>query len=175
MNWDAVGALGEALGAAAVVATLVYLTKQIRHSNVAAQTSAIQSFFVATDSIPQGLGALGEVGRRGFADWDGLSASDKIAVAAYLCDVGSKIHMGFQLWNRGVLDDSIYESWEGTMVSMLLTRGGGEWWRTAKVLWPPDFQERMDERLGDESTLPPPWHDVMPWYRPDGPESGSSH
>ena len=126
MNWDAVGAVGEVLGAAAVVATLVYLARQIRQSNVAAQTSAIQGFFDANDSIARGLGELGEVVRRAFADWEALPANDKIAVSAFLCDVGSKIHMGFQLWNRGALNDSIYESWEGTMVSMLLTPGGAQ-------------------------------------------------
>ena len=33
MNWDAIGALGEVAGAVAVVLTLVYLAKQIHHSN----------------------------------------------------------------------------------------------------------------------------------------------
>lgn len=32
MNWDAIGAVGEILGAAAVVATLAYLAIQIRHA-----------------------------------------------------------------------------------------------------------------------------------------------
>ncbi len=36
MNWDAIGAIGEILGAAAVVATLVYLAIQIRSANSAA-------------------------------------------------------------------------------------------------------------------------------------------
>jgi len=31
MNWEAVGAIGEIFGAVAVLATLVYLAKQIRH------------------------------------------------------------------------------------------------------------------------------------------------
>ena len=32
MNWDAMGALGETVGAIAVIATLVYLARQIRQS-----------------------------------------------------------------------------------------------------------------------------------------------
>ena len=32
MNWDAAGAIGEIVGAFAVLATLIYLAKQIRHS-----------------------------------------------------------------------------------------------------------------------------------------------
>ena len=30
MNWDAIGAIGEIVGAAAVVATLVYLSRQVQ-------------------------------------------------------------------------------------------------------------------------------------------------
>ena len=40
MNWDAVGAVGELVGAVAVVATLVYLARQVQASN---RTSAIES------------------------------------------------------------------------------------------------------------------------------------
>lgn len=35
MNWDAIGALGELLGAAAVVLTLGYLAMQVRHARAA--------------------------------------------------------------------------------------------------------------------------------------------
>lgn len=31
MNWDAIGAVGEVLGAVAVIATLAYLAVQVRH------------------------------------------------------------------------------------------------------------------------------------------------
>ena len=32
MNWDALGAVGEIVGAAAVLATLIYLARQVTHS-----------------------------------------------------------------------------------------------------------------------------------------------
>jgi len=40
MNWEALGALGEIVGAAAVVISLVYLARQIRMSNRLAQAEA---------------------------------------------------------------------------------------------------------------------------------------
>ena len=39
MSWDAIGALGEIFGALAVVATLVYLSSQIRQTNRIAKSS----------------------------------------------------------------------------------------------------------------------------------------
>ena len=35
MNWDAIGAVGEIIGAVAVVVTLVHLSRQIRLANIA--------------------------------------------------------------------------------------------------------------------------------------------
>jgi len=43
MNWDAIGAVGEILGAIAVIATLVYLARQIRHSVSLARAEQNQS------------------------------------------------------------------------------------------------------------------------------------
>ena len=39
MNWDAIGAVGEILGAAAVVLSLVYLATQIRQGTSATRTA----------------------------------------------------------------------------------------------------------------------------------------
>lgn len=43
MNWEAIGAVGEILGAIAVLITLGYLAVQIRHSTRAMETSALSS------------------------------------------------------------------------------------------------------------------------------------
>lgn len=41
MNWDAIGAIGERVGAAAVVATLFYLARQISDSTQQAKVASI--------------------------------------------------------------------------------------------------------------------------------------
>ena len=43
MNWEAIGAIGEVLGAAAVVVTLGYMAVQIRQNSQAVKNSAAQS------------------------------------------------------------------------------------------------------------------------------------
>lgn len=50
MNWDAIGAVGELVGAAAVVATLLYLSVQMRLSREAAQ---VQSSYSTIDVYSQ--------------------------------------------------------------------------------------------------------------------------
>jgi hypothetical protein len=43
MNWEAIGAIGEAVGAVAVVASLVYLAVQIRQNTKSVQAATFQS------------------------------------------------------------------------------------------------------------------------------------
>jgi hypothetical protein len=59
MNWEAIGAVGEILGAAAVLITLIYLARQIKHSNELSSFTAAKEVMnqfnelnrlVATDS-----------------------------------------------------------------------------------------------------------------------------
>jgi uncharacterized protein (DUF2236 family) len=65
MNWDAVGAVAEILGAIAVFATLLYLATQVRQTNSIAKTDATERIFqrfddanqllIANDSLRQAL------------------------------------------------------------------------------------------------------------------------
>lgn len=51
MNWEAIGAIGELLGALAVVVTLVYLAAQIRHSTLSSQAATHQQAAQASSDI----------------------------------------------------------------------------------------------------------------------------
>lgn len=57
MNWDAIGAIGEIIGALAVVVTLIYLSRQIRHAN---QQGEIEAFRHTWDNLNQFCDALSE-------------------------------------------------------------------------------------------------------------------
>lgn len=53
INWDAVGAVAEILGAIAVFATLLYLATQVRQTNSIAQTDSTESLFQRFDDANQ--------------------------------------------------------------------------------------------------------------------------
>jgi len=55
MNWDAVGAVGEIVGALAVFLTLAYLAIQIRQNTRAVQSSAIGSSINRISAMRQSL------------------------------------------------------------------------------------------------------------------------
>jgi hypothetical protein len=51
MNWDAAGAIGEILGAALVVVTLLYLARQVRLNTVATGSSTYQTHMEAWHAL----------------------------------------------------------------------------------------------------------------------------
>ena len=57
MNWDAIGAIGEIVGALAVVISLMYLAAQIRTSNAAAKQAAMQEIYTLNDELLKMIGS----------------------------------------------------------------------------------------------------------------------
>ena len=55
MNWDAIGAVGEILGAGAVVATLLYLSVQIRQNSKSLSSSAFITLVENTNGVNSDL------------------------------------------------------------------------------------------------------------------------
>ena len=81
MNWEAIGAVGETVGALAVLATLVYLAMQIRQNTKAVQAAAIDSANSQVSKIREVIFADADVAnmyRRGTEDPASLSEDDTI-------------------------------------------------------------------------------------------------
>ncbi len=116
INWEALGAVGEIVGATAVVATLIYLSVQLRQNTRSSELAATQAFFDATAAINRDRGKLQDgLLRTGLADWTSLPADDQAKLDAYLCDFASQIHMVYRLYRRKILDEETYTSWEAAL------------------------------------------------------------
>ena len=73
MNWDAIGAIAELLGAVGVIASLVYLATQMRQNTRAMRASAYQEVLNQRDSVMLPLmqdGELAQLCSRGVANLD---------------------------------------------------------------------------------------------------------
>ena len=90
MNWDAIGAIGEVVGAVAVISTLIYLAVQIRQSNrnLAEATSAsiIQSFASINSRISSDE-QFAELFIRGRDDIDALNPVELERFRAFVQDI----------------------------------------------------------------------------------------
>ena len=111
MNWDAISAVGEILGALAVFVSLIYLARQIKFSALSTRSQMeadlAQRGFQAYDPVYQGENA--KIYHRGLTQPDTLSAED-----AFVFDLlmnrqfGTMAELAYQI-EKGVIEsDSTY-------------------------------------------------------------------
>jgi len=144
------GNFGEFVGAIAVVVTLGYLAVQIRQSRLVAQTTAIQGFFDSFGSVVEVELPFIQVMRKGYTlRWGELSKDEQVQLHMYWSNYLAKMHMGYRLHVRGVLDHPTYIGFEDFLLSALKTPGIRAWWAEHAPVFPPDFRERLDARLND--------------------------
>jgi hypothetical protein len=81
MNWDTIGAIGEILGAGAVLITLVYLSLQIRHlknQTASVTLDQIMASFNEYSGHIASSASLAELIANGRQSYHSLSAADKL-------------------------------------------------------------------------------------------------
>lgn len=90
MNWEAVGAIGEVVGAVAVISTLIYLAVQVRQNNrnLAEATSAsISQSFASINSRISSDEKFAELFIRGRNDIDSLNPVELERFRAFVQDI----------------------------------------------------------------------------------------
>ena len=98
MNWEAIGAIGEIIGATAVVASLVYLAVQIRTQNRESRMSAMHDISVGYRDGLAGLaeGDMADIYAKAFDDYESLTRPETIRLIA------GASHL-FRLWEEAYL------------------------------------------------------------------------
>lgn len=152
MNWEVIGAIGELVGAAAVVATLFYLARQIRQSNAHARRQEHNATMDQVSLLRMTLAqdpALVDVLLKGNKSYIGLTPNEKVRYDAALSQ---------RFWNYLQIRDRVSsgaierEYWYGTTAltaASLLTEGALEWWRQNNRQYPKEFVQEIDKLLSE--------------------------
>jgi hypothetical protein len=160
MNWDAIGAIAELLGAVGVIASLVYLAGQIRNSRDqmdentrALRAGTYQQFQVELrESFSMNEPGLESVVRTGLADPGDLDESGAFRFEFWISGVMHAYDNAYYQYRVGLLDE---DRWQMHLAGLrtTLTRFPGvrRWWETAEyTLASPDFVALVEGILGDE-------------------------
>lgn len=119
MNWDAIGAIGELIGAVAVIATIGYLAVQIRQSNRLARASAVLSL---QSELREQRGAVvfdAELARiilkveEGIGDE--LSEIDRVKLRVRLESTLSLLESIYLQYEAGVIDGDDLSKYDGLL------------------------------------------------------------
>ena len=152
VNWEALGAIAELVGAVGVIATLGYLAIQIRQNTAVVRTSSFQELVSGmssfTTSISQNAEAA-DIYLRGLANFQDLSEIEKIRFHTLMTDPFTSAQVGHHLQERGLIDDKLYADYLASFSVLLRAPGIRQWWESAKVWYHADFREFIDHKLSE--------------------------
>lgn len=153
LTWEIAGVLGELVGAAAVVVTLIYLAKQVRHSLDYARADAIQSSnaqYIQVFSQLTQDSDMAAVYSKALKD----EALDDVETIKFFAFLNIYFAWAESLYNQALADLGFSDYSDGTMdlftnirpyASRLLTSEAGKlWWATeAESNFSPEFYDGL--------------------------------
>jgi hypothetical protein len=171
MNWDAVGAVGEILGAVAVVISLVYLASQIKLTRAQAKSDAEQAVLKEHKHTAE-MSTRPEMARvlsKGVDSYETLDSVEQIQFNGFWVKYLYTFLSIRDVYLQGNIEEARYLTFEKDLVRCWLSPGMKQWWaivRHTHIEVLPVMDELL-ENAGNET----PYSDYMPGWKKDRPQS----
>jgi hypothetical protein len=152
MNWDALGAIAESLGAVGVIVTLIYLSAQIRHNNSQLRGAATTAVYEYQRTLTDTLNSdseLYKIALRGNEDLSSLDPWEQQRFAIWCLHETSMWEMCHRLFNQGALDEELFRGKESYWLLLHSSPGRREWWNTQTVMLNEEFRQYVSGLLGE--------------------------
>jgi hypothetical protein len=167
MNWDAVGAVGEILGALGVIVSLAYLALQIRKSDQTARAESLQALWDgARDRSfnPQFADPeIGDLFAKGLTDFDSLSKSEKRRFQWLFTEHIFQAQQAYDLFQSNLIEEVDYQAWIYYTSTLLQTPGGTAVWRYVENTITPTIKNVLNQFLVDNPNTPS-WIELNPFF-----------
>ncbi len=166
MNWEAIGAIGEIVGAITVFATLIYLAIQIKHGAQAARSAAVTDAITGMQAFYQELGTNQQASKlflEGMTDPDSLSEQDRFQYIMMVHSAFLGFQRSFFLAQEGTLDVGLRDSILTAVHAVNQMPGTHFYWRQRKSYFQPEFVCWIEDLLARE-----PLMDMDVYQRRDG-------
>jgi hypothetical protein len=135
MEWDALGAAAEILGAIAVFVTLIYLAMQTRDNVKVLKARAVwdaQASFVEVNELLGDGGTVSELVFRSLSETEELSTYEKYLIHRFARGWFQRMEAQFALYKAGILDEEVWELRRGYANAILANRYIKESWELDK-------------------------------------------
>ena len=148
MDWDAIGAIGEIVGALAVVASLLYLGMQIRRQTRESRMAATREFSEATSSLNQILLLNPDIASLYLEGIDkgvgGLGDADALRFANFLSMVLRSWENLYYQREDGRLEDRLWRGMETQFSEIAGSLGFNQYWQQRCHYYGDQFRDYID-------------------------------
>jgi hypothetical protein len=155
VNWEAIAAVAELLGALGVIGSLVYLAGQVKSSGNRARQSAIQSVVNQMNNVwtqtagDRDFAAIWVRGSKGISNLE--DETDGVRFSAFLLSIFRPYEEIFYYRKDGLVDDWTWESIRAQCHALMGTPGFREWWEMRGSWFSAAFQDHIADIM---ETLP---------------------
>ena len=148
MGWTVqdLGAVGEFVGAIAVLVTLIYLAYQTRQNGKMAETEYHRDSVSLAGPVMEWIAkdeSLAKVLREGLIDLRALNDGERMRFGALMTSFVLSFKASMESYDRGVMDRPTYEAWELHVAVHLNMPGGRTWWEHGQLSFIPLVRERL--------------------------------
>lgn len=148
MNWDAIGAVGEILGAIAVFVTLLYLSVQIRQNTRAVQANGMDSLVSSVNDIRRSLfenKELSELYIKGSNEPASLDQSEQLRYRLVVHNMLMSEANLFAQSRLSGLGDEYWETQKPLIGRIVGSKGGHQFWQQSRAEFPHAFRVEVDQ------------------------------
>lgn len=158
MNWEAIGAIGEIVGALGVILTLGYLAFQIRQNTIQLEQNTLAAKAAAQNASNEALREnrkalfdniqMAEIWHKGNENPDDL---DDISKLRYRLVMQNVTDVMLEIYTQTLATGFSPETWNTqgtTLVTRVLATKGGQWfWAAFSDNYPAEFRAEIDRLL----------------------------
>jgi len=156
LDWDAIGAISEIIGAVAIIITLIYLAVQIRQTTAGIKASAYQTWVNAalTEQSAANSVEVSDAIATGLFNPRALNDKNWVQFASYCHQFITKVESTYYLAQEGIISDAICEKEYDRAASYLSTLGPSQWWQAgARTQFTDEFVRMIEDRMKRPSSF----------------------
>ncbi len=158
MYWDAIGAVAELAGALGVIASLVYLARQIRQSNASDRMNTTLNLQSSYNEVGGLFLRDAETMSKGFPGLAALTDEEKTKFSVIFHLYFGHIELVHSYEMQGLLDNETLNRTYGALRFYLQLQGVKDWWNEAgKVTFSDDFVNFVESQASIGTDLDHDW------------------
>ncbi len=165
LDWNAIGAIGEILGAFGVIITVAYLAIQVRNNTKALHATSFQHESQEFNRINMSVAENPELAKtitKAFSDPAALEEHEMFQVSTFLLANFHVLETLFYGYKNGTVPEVLWKAEENGLKNMINQEIVLRWWETIRIVGPftEDFRDHIETLIGT-SNESERWNDLL--------------
>ncbi len=157
MELEQLSFISEIVAAIAVIASLIYVGRQVKENTTATKSTAAQAM---ADTMNGYVGLinsssnLSDILHKGATGLDNLQGGEVIQFGAFHDQMFICSESLYYQWSDGVLDEHLWNTYRHAIVDILMQKGSQDWWENRRHWFGTQFAAAVEELCSEVSAKP---------------------